>query len=1103
MLELRLLGEPLLQDDTGAVKQPWRTHIALLAYLAMARAGVTSRALLASVFWPDVPEAKARRALRQAIFQLRRAVGEVVDNTGDCLRLELTRIAIDVTRFEEAVEAGRFAEAVALYHGDFLGSFTLGSHTFDEWADRQRARLVARAAAAFAALADAAAAAAKWGEALQWVEQWLAREPFSEDAAARLIALRARAGDRGGALAAYEAFRKQLQNSFGVTPGPQIEGLVARIQRAPAGALGSSIRPVSSTQVVAAPAEKVTALPLVGREADFASLHRSWDTVRAGQRQFVLLAGEAGIGKTRLAQEFADWAQLEGATVLRGRAYEMERTVPYTLLAGLLRGALEAPGLAAVDAASLAELSRIVPEFATRFRGVQAPFAADLDTGRVRLLEALRDLVDNLAFEAPVLLLLDDLVWADEPTLVALHYLWRRLGHVPLFVLATARSFGPPIEEPVQSWLNSLARDAPGAVNHLTLEPLREQDLVRLATELGVTLPDRSSVTLLREETGGNPLFVAETLRARLEGSGPGVSQTVRAVITERVSRLNPAARELLRAAAVLGRRFPFPFAAALAKLPQSDALDALEELLLRRLLQQVELGYDFLHDVVRETVYDGLGSERRRLLHQMAVERLAPAQGDAVGLERASTLAMHALRAGLRREAREWLVHSAELARQLYAGSEAERFLEEALETEESENARAAILERIADLRFAQSRFGHAALTYHAVLSSSACTDSDRLRVRSRLLDASLRSGLLDLENARHTVQQILRDAEAAGHSQHRDLLLVLASAELRSGAFQSAQEHAVCAVAAARAAGDAAPLVHALLLRAQAATLQRSATDVLPVLEEATRLAGEHGLQRELCDAETEYATELCRQERWDDAIALWKRVIVRGDQTGVMGTVAVAHVNLADLLLRRGQWERAAQHLSAAEERARRFHFPHLVADVLVNRALLHWLRDQPEQLQASAQAALEYAQDHRLSAAERNARALLVLALLALGRQDEAREAVQALDGMRLVSHPTWSDDRELAVIARARFEAFFGEHQVAVQILRDGLQNAGDAYGEALLQLELADLLRDRDPAAARELAAEAASVGARLQALTLLLRIERNPANRSADSPGN
>ncbi|HEV2132287.1 MAG TPA: AAA family ATPase, partial [Longimicrobiaceae bacterium] len=673
---------------------------------------------------------------------------------------------------------------------------------FAEWADRERMRLAGRAALACAELVERATGSGDWMEAIRRAEQWLTLEPCSEAAAARLLALRAQTGDVGGAIAFYEGFRSRLHTELTLAPGAELVALAEGIRR-------SAPSPPPALVPRGVPTSPVSALPLVGRESEFARLRVRWESAAAGRRQLVLLTGEPGIGKTRLAREFASYVKLQGATILYGRAYEVEQGVPYAALTGVLRAALDAPGLAGVDAASLGELSRIVPEIATRFRSGVAPPANDFETGRVRLLEAAGLLFENLAFEAPVLLLLDDLPWADEATLTALHYLWRRLPDTPLLLLATARAADISANAALERVLSAASREAPEAIERIPLAPLGTEAIARLAAEAGIsancTREGEPLAAVLARESGGNPLFLSEALRARLEGSeSPASRESVRLAVAELTGDLSPPARQLLQAAAALGRHFPLPLAAAVAGLPHPEAIGALEELLAQRLLQRVDYEYDFVHDLLRQSVYGELSPERCRMLHRSAYERLAPREGEEVGLERASGLAMHAVQGELAPAAHYWLLHAAERAKAVFAGAEAERFLAQAVEFAATAAEHRTVWEHIGDLRRAQSRFGAAALAFHHALGHTEPGSAVRLGLRIKLLDASLRSGVLRLPDAAAAISTLVEDAGEAGSAFLRDALRVAASAYLLAGDLGRAEEHALRAVEAARSAEE-----------------------------------------------------------------------------------------------------------------------------------------------------------------------------------------------------------------------------------------------------------------------------------------------------------
>jgi DNA-binding SARP family transcriptional activator/tetratricopeptide (TPR) repeat protein len=1093
MQRLRLLGEPVLLDAQGAgVACPWRTHVALLARLAVSPDLLVSRAVLCGLLWPGSPESRARTSLRQALFQLRREMGAVVVPAGAALRLDTGCLEVDVREFERLLDAGRPADALAQYVGPFLFGFSLPSSVeFAHWADGERARLARRAASAFEGVIERAAAAGAWGEALRWTERWLALDPCSGAAAERSMTLRAQLGDTAGALDFHEAFRARVREELGVEPAAGIEALAERIRRSPpAHALtaGSAAQP---------PAEP----PLVGREPEFRRIAERWNEAVAGRHQLVLLVGEPGMGKTRLAHEFGRWVGLRGATVLRGRSYRIEQGVPYAGLLGVLRAALGAPGLAAVGGAALGELARLVPEIATRFRSGVAPPSADLETGRVRLLEAFRELIENLAFEAPVLLVLDDLPWADEATLSAVHYIWRRLPDVPLLVLGTARTADLDANAPLDRLLATVRHEDAGDAASIQLTPLDRQAIAQLAAFMsgpGATATGDDVVAELERESGGNPLFVIAALRARATGGGATAArESLRAGTAEMLAALSPDEGSLLRAAAVLGRPFPLPLGGAVAALDHDRAVAALEVLLERRLLRGVEYEYDFVHDLIREAVYEGLGVERRAMLHRRAWARLAPRADEDVGLERASAVARHAIGAGLRAEGYTWLLRAAQLAKSVFAGEEAEELLTRATDFAESAAELRTAWEWMGELRHAQSRFAAAAEAYRRAISHTDPGTRDRTGLRVKLLDTSIRAGLVSITDAAPIFDDLLVDAATAGRGCHRDALLAAANGYLRSGELLPAEQYAIRAMDAAReAAGGAetpedtaapAALVKALLLRAQIGTIRGSLPDALHLLEEAAELAARHHLERERLDVEIEVATELCRQGRWTDAIAGWSRVVSRSEAASAVGAEAIARLNLSDVLLRRGEWDNANTHLEIAQALARRYDFPHVYVDVLVNRALGQWHRGEADATVAAARIALDAAEAAGMATASHAARALLALGLLELGNLGSARDVLHTAATPPGPAHPT-GGDLEFHVAARARLHCLAGDRSAAAALLDAALADTTEPYAAAFLKLELALTVEQDDPRRAATLREDARATLRTLGAAPLLRR---------------
>jgi DNA-binding SARP family transcriptional activator/tetratricopeptide (TPR) repeat protein len=1094
VIRILLLGEPiLLKDDPDGPLPISRWQMGLLALLARSRGATATRSSLAATLWPDSSDEGARLSLRQALFRLRRSVGEIVSTGGDAVWLDPARVSVDANRFEELVAAGEPGPALELYRGEFLAGFSLpGSAVFGHWADRERAHLVVQAARAFELRIDESTRRGEWRAALEWAVRWCETEPFSEAAFRRRVALLAQEGDRGSALAAYEAFRCRLEQEMGIRPGADLESLMVRIRGA-----SSRLTPPrpASGEVPATPAEP----PLVGRASEFTRMVARWERAREGRCQFVLVSGEAGIGKTRLASEFGEWARLAGATVLVGRAYEVEGgSIPYAALSAALRAGLGAPGIAAVDARVLGELSRILPELSSRFAGSVVAPTDDPELGRLRLLEAVGTLFDNLLYEAPVALLLDDLPWVDAASITVLHYLWRTLGSTPLLVLGTARAGEMVPGSAAGKFLGALLREHAADVEQLDLAPLGRAEIARIVDAMVEASGELGSAVLpelLEDKTGGNPLLIVEVLRSLSEGAGEiAPTTTIVAVVQDRLGRLSPGARHLLSAAAVLGRRFPLPTAAAIADLPHGEVTSALEQLLAARIVQQVHYGYDFAHDLVRQIVYTGLSIPRRVLLHRRAFERLQPVEVDeAVGHERAGALAFHAGHGGLREASFRWLLRAAGLATEAYAESEAEAYLDQAERLAETDEERRVIWERIGDFRRVRSRFVDAGRAYLEALSHARSGTAERLRLRIRALDTSVRAGLLQTSEIDALARDLVPEATDSGGAPLRDLHAALAHAHVQAGELRAAFEHATAMVKAAAAVpAEPRPHVRALLLHGRLGTATGTAAHSLPVLESAARVAAEHGLATEHAQVEIERATELIRLGSWTDAAAVLEGVLTRAEAAGDQSSVATAALNLGDLLLRRGEWERAGSLLDRVETLGERF--PHMHLYARINRALMAWLRGDPETMERYAAEVAARALSLAFHPIEQLARSLIVLARLERGRAP-GPDDMRALQAPGSAGLPFWPVDREMILLVRARSAARTGDLSRAARILEAGLQELRDRYGAAVLRLELAAVVRLEEPARSERLLDEAITTFHELHALPLL---ERARASRSA-----
>ncbi len=371
----------------------------------------------------------------------------------------------------------------------------------------------------------------------------------------------------------------------------------------------------------------------VGRVQDRAALAAAWERAAAGDRQMLLIAGEPGIGKTRLISEVAAAAHRGGGTVLYGRCYE-EALIPYQPFVEALAGAGH-------------DLTGMVPD--TESAGLPN-FVGALDgphNDRYLLFEAVVGVLAELADRAPLLLAIDDLHWADKPSLMLLQYLTRSAQRLPLLVLGAYRETDLARDHPLSDMLAELRSER--AYTRMVLRGLDGDELADLVADRAGHDAPHEFVAALHAETEGNPFFTEEVL-IHLTESGAlyqrdgrwvsdaraidelGIPEGVREVIGRRLSRLTPSAERVLTTAAVIGREFSIRLVQQVCGLGTDETLDALEEAATRRLVAEVKGDpdrYSFTHALIRQTLYDETSTARRLRTHQQAGEALEVLHAD------------------------------------------------------------------------------------------------------------------------------------------------------------------------------------------------------------------------------------------------------------------------------------------------------------------------------------------------------------------------------------------------------------------------------------------------------------------------------------------
>lgn len=617
----------------------------LLAYLALHRREPQARQQLAFRFWPDSSETQARTNLRKQLLYLR----QTLPDAASFLRMDrhtvqldpAAAIQVDVTAFKAALAHAAQAtgdaalaalrEAVALYTGDLLPG------CYDEWLLAEREALRETYFSALERVTTLLEARRDYGEAIAYAQQLLRHDPLNEPAYRRLMRLHALNEDRAAALRVYHACITQLRTELDVPPHPDTHALYEQLLR-------------HAEPAAAVPQALNVDAPFVGRQAEWQELQQAWQRAMRGQPNLVLITGEAGIGKSRLAQEFQTWATHQGILTAHTRAYAAEGRLPYAPVITWLRTGMLKEQWSTLTPTWLTEVARLLPEIVAERPQVAAPLPLTDDGQRHRLFEALARAI--LAGGKPLLLVLDDLQWSERETLEWLHFLLRfanslathptpgKSPNSPRFlVVGTVRTEEVLADHPLTTLQRELARET--QLTSMPLSPLTATETNALVNQMLATTLNKERAAQLYRETEGHPLFVVETIRAHFAAQraepAPAAKQhpslalqathlppKMQTLIEARLAQLSPPARKVAELAAVIGREFTVSVLAHAIREDEDHLVEALDELWQRRIIrEQGSGGYDFSHDKLREIAYHGLSQLRRRLLHRRVAQAL------------------------------------------------------------------------------------------------------------------------------------------------------------------------------------------------------------------------------------------------------------------------------------------------------------------------------------------------------------------------------------------------------------------------------------------------------------------------------------------------
>lgn len=622
---LSLLGGFELRDGAGTLlRLPTRKAEALLAFLALSPGQEYARDTLAALLWGESSEQNARASLRQTLSLIGKALGrDALSAEGRAVALAADAVGTDATEFAachtgDSIE--ELAHAAQLYRGELLAGLAVGEPGFEEWLIAERERLRECAIDGLARLAARLNERGETDRAIQAVLRLLAIDPLEEVGHRTLMRLYAAQGRRGAALRQYQVCVGVLQRELDTAPESETRALYNTLLRD-----RQAGRP--------APQETppIHASPLFGRDDELAACLGGLDDACAGSGSLAAILGEAGIGKTRLVEELAQRAVGQGMRMLKGRCFESQQMFPFAPWMDLFRAARvpeDRALLQAIEPPWRTELARLLPEL-----GAGQPEGredAEAMARRGQLIEAVIRLIAQLAEREPLLLVLEDVHWADELSLRLLAALGRRIRALPVMIVATARQEELPSSPVLKRALLEIGQE--GLLRTLTLKPLSEEDTVSLVRMLMRAGEAEQAVIRAAQRiwqtSEGNPFVIIESMRAAAgevghAGAEKALPGRVRELIEGHIERLGPSARRLLSLAAVAGREFDFAILQRASGLDEQEASEALEELVRRQILHAVGECFDFVHDRIRRVADEVMLPPSRRTLHLSIAEAL------------------------------------------------------------------------------------------------------------------------------------------------------------------------------------------------------------------------------------------------------------------------------------------------------------------------------------------------------------------------------------------------------------------------------------------------------------------------------------------------
>lgn len=714
-LKISLLGRPsIIQAGSEINDGLSKKAMALLVYLVSGPTRKYPRQELAGLLWGETDEKRSHYNFRRELWTLRKMINPLEASHDYYIRFEKDYYSfneskgfwLDTSIFEQAIssilkfsppefeldkslsplEETQLSSAVSLYRGDFMAGFHLPDcPAYEDWVFLERERFRLNYFKALQLLGTTKIRQGDYLQAAEYYKKITSLDSTNESAHHELMLIYTALGNREAALAQYQLLVQALKHQLDLKPSPETKALYESIRSGIFPSVGITYRLNQAPQWPSS----ASSIPFVGREKEQSTLDEVFRASIRGKSRVVAITGEIGAGKTRLVEQCLQRWESEGATILRARCYLQEDCLPYQPFIDALRGYLPKLDLAYITHLNnlwTSEIAKLLPELRSLLPHLLPGPELFPEQEQNRLFEGMAQYFAHLCQRSPLVLFLDDLDYADSPSINLLHYLSRRLAQIPVLLLFTIRLKNLAETPDIQDLISSLKRA--GLMTTIKLDRLTRQVVDKfLQVVLPVTWQTSELKGMLYLSSGGNPFFLVELVRALQENPLPAkeklpVPESVKEVIQHRLTRLDEMSLQALRAASVFGTRFDSAVLRKVFPEEEEKLVEVITRLIEWHWIEPLPGGrsgiYDFSHGLLREVVYLRIPDELRKLLHQRIAYALGSSgfpEGEIAGI-----LALHFAESGDFVQACGYALKAAEHSRRLYANREALAYYQQAL---------------------------------------------------------------------------------------------------------------------------------------------------------------------------------------------------------------------------------------------------------------------------------------------------------------------------------------------------------------------------------------------------------------------------------------